>query len=168
MKWHKFLELNAKYPFLASDLCWRGTLRNDKEFVRTKVGFIAFRPFEKLDLSTTESSSSTPLKSNYVHVRMECYRATYYQIRFHVEGEAEGTRLRFVTTDIGDGSIQTHIDDVTNWFASCEVFRGKHLVWERVVKRTVSGSSHVGLSKMDLEIYEFPPHYRFESTPVAA
>lgn len=165
MKWKKFRELQAQYPFLAHDLNWRGVLRDTKEFVRTKVGFIAFRPFEKLDLSAKHSSSSTPLKSDYVHVKMECYRAVEYQLSFHVEGEGDGTRLRYVTTDIGDGSIQAHIDDVTRWFEGCEVFRGKQLIWERIVKRTVSGSSHAGLTDMSLEIYLFPRFYRFKPMP---
>jgi len=159
MKWAKFVALRAQYPFIAGDLCFRGTLRSDKEFIRTKVGFIAFRPFEKLDLSAKHSSSGTPLKSKYRHVRMECWEAVDYDIRFHVEGEDEGTRLRYVTTDVGDGSIQAHIDAVIEWFNNCEAFRGKQLIWERVVKRTTSGSGYIGLSKMSLEIYEFPPHY---------
>ncbi|HEU0080501.1 MAG TPA: hypothetical protein VFQ72_00535 [Candidatus Paceibacterota bacterium] len=165
MKWKKFCELQAQYPFLAHDLNWRGVLRDTKEFVRTKVGFIAFRPFEKLDLSASSSSRGTPLKSDYVHVKMECYTAVEYQLSFHVEGEGDGTRMRYVTTDIGDGSIQAHIDDVTRWFEGCEVFRGKQLVWERVVKRTVSGSSYAGLTDMSLEIYPFPRFYRFKPMP---
>lgn len=162
MKWKKFREIQAQYPFLSHDLNWRGVLRDTKEFVRTKVGFIAFRPFEKLDLFAKQSSSGTPLKSNYVHVKMECYKAVEYQLSFHVEGEDNSARLRYVTTDIGDGSIQAHIDDVTRWFEGCEVFRGKQLVWERVVKRTVRGSSHAGLTDMSLEIYLFPRFYRFK------
>jgi len=165
MKWKKFLELQAQYPFLAYDLNWRGALRNPKEFVRTKVGFIAFRPFKRLDLSAKYSSSGTPLKSEYVHVKMECYKSVEYQLRFHVEGEDDSIRLRYVTTDIGDGSIQAHIDDVTRWFEGCEVFRCKQLIWERVIKRTVSGSSHAGLTNMSLEIYLFPQFYRFKPMP---
>lgn len=164
MKYGKFLDLVARYPFISHDLMWRGVLCNPKEvkeFVRRKVGFIAFRPFEKLDLSARHLSSGTPLVSNYAHVRMECYKATEYQLSFHVEGEPGGSRGRFVSTDVDDGSIQAHIDDVTRWFESCEAFRGKRLIWERAIKRMVSGSSHVGLTEMDLEIYLFPPGYRF-------
>lgn len=166
MKWKKFCELQAQYPFLVDDLSWRGVLLGEtKEFVRTKVSFIAFRPFEKPDLSAKYSSSGTPLKSNYVHVKMECYKSVEYQLSFHVEGEDDGTRLRYVATDIGDGSIQAHIDDVTRWFESCEDFHSKQLVWERIVKRTLSGSSHTGLTNMSLEIYLFPQFYRFRPMP---
>ncbi len=136
-----------------------------KEFVQTKVSFIAFRPFEKLDLSEKYSSSSVPLESRYVHVEMERYKAVEYQLIFHVEGQCDGTRLRYVSDDVGDGSIQAHIDDITKWFEGCEVFHGKHLIWERVVKRTVSGSSHTGLTEMSLEIYPFPQFYRFRPIP---
>lgn len=165
MKWKKFLELQTQHPYLEKDLYGMGGPQKRKEFVRTKVGFIAFRPFEKLDMSARYTSSGTPLKSNYVHVKMECYEATDYRIVCHVEGEEDGTRLRYVTTDIGDGSVQAHIDDLTKWFEGCEVFRGKQLVWERVIKKTVSGSSHVGLSIMNLEIYLFPRFYRFKPIP---
>jgi hypothetical protein len=162
MKWEKFRKLQAQHPHLAYDLNWRGVLRDEKEFVKKRIGFIAFRPFEALDLSAKYVSSSTPLKTNFIYVKMECYQAIEYQISFHVEGEDEGTRLRHVATDKGDGSIQAHIDDLTAWFEGCEEFRGKQLVWERVVKRTVSGSGHTGVSNMNLEIYPFPRHYRFK------
>lgn len=165
MKWKKFLALQAQHPFLGHDLNWRGVLKDPREFVRTKVGFIAFRPFDKLNLAAKAASSSTLLKSNNVHRTMECYQAIEYQLRFHVEGEADRTRLRYVTTDVGNGSIQAHIDDVTRWFEGCEVFRGRQLIWERIVKRTLSGSSHFGLTDMSLEIYLFPRFYRFRSIP---
>jgi hypothetical protein len=160
MKWKKFLELQAKYPFLPNDLCWRGTLPDAKDFVRKKVGFIAFRPFEKLDLSETYSSNSTPLDTKYAHVKMAYYTTVEYQISFHIEGENEGTRTRHVDPGIGDGSIQAHIDDIMRWFDGCEVFQDKRLMWERVIKRTVSGSSYAGLTSMNLEIYQFPRYYR--------
>ncbi len=162
MKWSKFLELQKNHPFIAHDLSWRGEPQDNKEFVRKKVGYIAFRPFGSLDLTAKETSSSTPLKSNHPGVDMGYYRAVEYQISFHVEGEADSTCLRYVTTDVGDGSIQAHIDDVTDWFESCDDFQGKQLVWERVVRRTVCGSSHTGLTSMSLEIFLFPRHYRFK------
>jgi hypothetical protein len=171
MKWNKFMALQSQYPFLANDLSWRGVLRDTKEFVRKKIGYIAFRPFETLDLTSKATSSITVLKSAFRYTQMESYTSVEYQISFHVEGEGkhEGgsgvDRLRYVTSEVGDGSIQAHIDDVTAWFTSCEAFNGKQLIWERVVKRTVSGSSHVGLSNMNLEIYVFPRFYRFRSLP---
>ncbi len=160
MKWSKYLALYAQYPFLNIDLCWRGMLPSVKEFVRKKVGYIAFRPFEKLDLSAKYSPSSTEIKSMFVHVRTEYYTAIEYQISFHIEGESASTRSRYVDPGIGDGSIQAHIDDLIKWFEGCEVFQGKQIIWERVIKRTVSGSSYAGLTKMDIEIYLFPRNYR--------
>lgn len=161
MKWEKFLELQAQYPHIEQDLSWRGVLKNLKEFVRTKVGFIAHRPFEKLDLQSKYWSTGEPLRSNHVNVRMERYTVTSYQISAHVEVEAESSRLRFVSDDVGDGSIQAHIDSLLEWFQGCEVFAGKQLVFERVVKRTVNGSSLAGMTNVNLEIYLFPRHYRF-------
>ncbi len=166
MKWSKFQELTAKHPFLTHDLTWRGASKTNKEFIRTKVGFIAPRPFEKLDLASKATSSGTPLSSKYVHAQMESYKAVSYQISFHIEDEPEASRLRYITSDVGDGSIQAHIDDITTWFESCDAFRGKQIIWERVVRRTVSGSSFVGLSSMNLEFYLFPKFYRFRTIPI--
>lgn len=171
MKWNKFHKLATQYPFLAHDLVWRGSAPSDiKQFVREKVGFIAFRPFEALDLSSKSTSSSTPLKSQYRHTQMESYQVVEYQLNYHVD--ADGTdgcgRLGYVTPSLGDGSIQAHIDDTMEWLEECDVFKGKQLVWERVVKRTTRGSSHSGLTSMNLEVYLFPRGYRFRSLPCAA
>lgn len=150
MKWNKFLGLQRQHPFLAQDLNWRGVLPNMKEFVRTKVNYIAFRPFESLDLYTGPSSGTSGTS------------AVEYQLVFHVEGEYDNARLRDVTTD----SIQAHIDMVMLLFETCEDFRGKQLIWERIVKRTVRGSVNTGLlTGMDLEIYLFPRFYRFRPMP---
>jgi hypothetical protein len=164
MKWEKFKELEKKHPYVAHDLVWRSEIKgNLKEFVRTKVGFIAHRPFEKLDLSSTGVSSVEELNSNFLHARMERYVETAYQISAHVEGEAESSRLRYVSAGkhVPDGTIQGHIESLLNWFQDCKNYNGKQLVFERVVKRTLSGSSHCGLTNMNLEIYPFPPRYRF-------
>lgn len=157
MKWHKFLQLREKNPQLVHDLMWTNNNRNLKDFVRTTVGFIAYRPFETIDLSTArESITSEPMKSEYQFVEMSSWKTVRYNLWFHVEGEGESTRGRFVGPDIGDGSIQAHIDEIKKWFAGCEVFRGKQLIWERIVKKTVSGSSHAGTTEVNFEIFLFP------------
>jgi hypothetical protein len=167
MKWNKFCALQAKHPSLARDLRLHGDERIDKEFVRKKIDFIAFRPFEGLELSAKPSSSGIPLKSNYPNVTVESYESVNYSIVFHVEGENDGTRLRFVADDIGDGSIQAHIDEIATWFNSCDAFCGKQLIWERVVKKSIRGSSLVGMTSIRLEIYTFPRFYRFRPIPMA-
>jgi hypothetical protein len=161
MKWKKFLGLLAEYPFLDRDLVWRNTADDLKKFVCTKVGYIAFRPFEKLDLSAKYAEKSSPLPTKYQYVRMSSYEVTQYEISFHIEGEADGTRYRHVDGDRGDGSIQAHIDQLMEWFQNCEAFDGKQLIWERIIKRTVKGSSYAGITEMNLEIYLFPRAYRF-------
>ncbi len=158
MRWKKFRKLQAQYPFLEHDLGWGCVLPKIKKFVRTKVDYIAFRPFDELELNAKPVSTGTPLQSDYVHVKMvEYYKTVDYHLIFHIEGEEQGARLRYVTDQIGDGSIQAHIDDVTKWFEGCELFRGKKLIWERVIKQATSGSTLMGMSNMSLEIYEFPP-----------
>ncbi len=165
MKWNKFQDELKKHPFLAHDLTWRGVGRFTKEFVRTKVGYIAFRPFETLNMSAVGSSIGIPLKSKYIHAKEECYHNVDYQISFHIEGENDGSRLRYVTDDEGKIGIQAHIDDIQQWFDNCFGFIDKQLVWERVIKRTTRGSSRAGLTEMNLEIYLFPKFYRFKPMP---
>lgn len=166
MKWNKFQKLQEKYSFLTHDLCWRGNSNKKiKEFVRTKVGFIAFRLFNNLDLTSKYSLDGRVPVEPHPHLNMEVYSVAEYQISFHVEGEDEGTRLRHVDPGVGDGSIQAHIDDIQQWFDGCEFFDGKQLVWERVVKRATKGSCRGGLIEMNLEIYLFPRFYRFKPMP---
>lgn len=166
VKWNKFLEMQRQYPSLAHNINWRGIVQDPHDFVRTKLEYVAFRTFEKLDLATTKSSSSsTPLPSPYQHVRFESFVLVEFKLVFHTEYEPNGSRERLVYDDVGNGSIQAHIDEIAAWHASCQAFRGQQLVWECIVKRTVSGSTHVGISNMRLEIYRFPKHYRFKAMP---
>lgn len=148
MKWEKFLKLINKHPFIEQDLRHKKNISpTTKEFVKKKVGFIAFRPFESLDLSSRSSSGAS---------------AVEYQLAFRVEGEYDKVRLR----DVGTNSIQFHIDLIMLWAETCEDFLGKQLIWERIVKRTVRGSVNTGLlTGMDLEIYLFPRFYRFRPMP---
>lgn len=167
MKWKNFRDLSARYPYLAHDIKWRITLAASdvKQFVRTKVDYIAFRPFSTLDLSSKDTRHSTPLTHDDNGVSMESYVVIEYQLFFHAEGEDDIPRSRYLSSDIGDGSIQAHIDDVSKWFERCGEYRDLQLIWDRVVKRVVRGSSYTGLTSMSLEIYPFPRHYRFRAMP---
>lgn len=158
MKWKKFLELQKRHPFIEQDLKWRGDLLDTKEFVRKKVSFIAFRPFDSLDLCS-KSTLMTPVNwnshSNVVH----------YHLSFHIEGEEYGTNFRHVNGSVGDGSIQAQIDDATKWLENEKEFDGRQLVWERVVRTTMRVGTITGLTEMSLEIYLFPRQYRYRQTP---
>jgi len=144
---------------------WTNGNRNLKEFVRTKVGFIAYRPFETINLLTArESVVSWQMKSDYEFVQMHSWKAVNYDLWFHVEGEGESTRVRFMSPDIGNGSIQAHMEEISKWFAGSQYFRGKQLIWERIVKKTKSGSSHAGTTEINFEIFLFPKGYGFRST----
>ncbi len=167
MKWNKFQEMMYRHPFLVDDLNSVGIVKKGKEikeFVRTRVGFIAFRPFEKLDLASKTVSNGERLPSDYVYAKLERFTRVDYDLMFHHEGEPEGSRGRNVFSDKGDGSIQAHIDDVTKQFETLEHYRGKQLIWDRVIKRTLHGSSHMP-AKIDLEIYLFPQGYRLKPMP---
>ena len=173
MKWAKFLELKEKYPFIeecilstsfASERDRQHNRKDCKEFVRTKIGFIAIRPFESLNLAEKGSWRSSPIagEEHLKYAKMECFESTYFQISFHVEGEPDGSRGRFVYASSELSSIQDHIDEITKWFEGCEAFLGKQLIWEWIARREKSGSSHVTLSQMNVEIYLFPKFYRFK------
>ena len=162
MKWNRFCKLKEKHPFVSIDLRHEKNISHStKEFVKKKVGFIAFRPFDSLDLSRKCSLICIPPTID----PSECCRSVEYHMRFHIEGEDDGIRLWFVGNHIGDGSIQANIDHVTNALELKGELRGKQLVWERVVKYIFSGSSHAGITVLNLEIYQFPRFYRFRPIP---
>ncbi len=165
MKWKKYRDLQVKCPFIADDLCWGFIYPNTKDFVRTRISFIAFRPFESLDLSAKQTSTRS-LGGDCTSSEIPCCKTVDYKVVFHVQFEENATRLFQVTDDKGDGSIQAHIDDVTTWFDSQEEFVGKQLVWDRVVKRTANRVLQTRqITNMSLEIYLFPKFYRFKPMP---
>lgn len=171
MKWKKFLVVSQQHPAIAHDLCWRGNPVPSggqlKEFVRTKVGFIAFRPFESLDFQSRGSSTEEPLPGKYRYASIASYSAIEWLLVFHIELEKSGTRLRYVNSGYSPGRIQDHMDEIRQWHHRCEAFKGRQIIWERAVKRTVKGSSNTGLTEMNLEIYQFPPRWGFISMPSA-
>lgn len=168
MKWKKFMDLKAKHPFLEQDLDWidEPHQSNLREFVRTKIEFIAFRSFHELDLNMKPVSVSTPIAGSDGQTMTRYYNKTVeYKISFRAEDEADCARRRYVAARFRPDSILDHINEVTAWFEYCDEFHGKQLVWERIVKRTKNGSSHTGITKIKLEIYQFPKFYR--SRPVS-
>lgn len=160
MKWRKFLEIEAKHPTILRDLGLSGQSRGEvKEFVRTKVDYIAFRQFESLDLLCTTSSQpddNSDICDISVHTS---FTVVEFSLCFHIQLEEMGTNVRHVDKSVGMGSIQEHIDDVISCFEHDKKLEGKRPSWEYVVKRTSKGSLYHGLSSLHLEIYQFPRHY---------
>jgi hypothetical protein len=162
MKWKKFLEIEVKHPTLRRDLGLNGQGQGEvKDFVRTKVDYIAFRPFESLDLLQKSSSSSDELQGLCDSISgSRTYNYVEFALGFHIRLEEDwGTRVRHVDASVGSGSIQAHIDDVLLCFEHDKKLEGKQPFWECITKRTLKGSLRHGLTSMILEIYQFPRHY---------
>lgn len=160
MKWQKFLHMQQKHPFIMNVFDSQGNLEDVKDFVRKKVGYIAFHPFEKLDLSSRGQTISAPVESSDAQSEASHFKTVEYQMYFHAPIESGGSGSRLVTHNVGNGSIQAHIDDVMKWVESSDQFRYEQLVWDYVVRRTSRGSTRVGLTNIDIEIFLFPRLYR--------
>ena len=75
-----------------------------------------------------------------------------YMICFHIRGADRPERLAFPDGE----SIEKRIESLKKWYLECEAFKDTTLVFDRVVKCTITGSSYAGLTNASLEIYEFP------------
>jgi len=167
MKWNKYQQQTAQYPWLNQVLgfnFWNHWAhKTAKEIVKKHVGYIAFRPFASLDMKATTTSTSNILPdARYQHVQMEMYTRCDYSIYATVVGD-EHERIKF--TDDGT-TVEQCIDAYKEWFVKCDVFKDRRLLLTRVIKRTISGSSYTGLTNVNFEIYEFPIGERVVVHPV--
>jgi hypothetical protein len=159
MKYAKFREYSEKYPWLSEvigfslqgSILLSGVL---KEVIRTKIGFITFRPFETLSMEVTESSEGSIIPDErYKHVKMERWATIRYYIYFHIRGNENPERIAFPSQN---SSVGERIEELKKWYLSCEAFKDTTLVFDRVIRLTTTGSSYTGLSNANFEIYEFP------------
>ena len=157
MKYKKYIVRIGQHPWLTGAVRFslaRFNGGNDclKEVVRTKVGYIAPRPYEKLDLNAKNSSSSQPLSSKYRFVAMEMWTSVDYSIHFVVSGDGH-ERIAFLD---GGKTVGQRLDEIKAWFLKCDAFEGQSLIISGIIKQNRSGSSHSGLTNVNFEFYEPP------------
>lgn len=168
MKWHKFRRIREQTPWIlwyvglmdvtAAPLNYpRGeATRRLRHWVRHHVGYIAFRPFDSLNLDCGNASEGT----------REEWVSTTFSVRLHIGGADEPFgRLRYVTSKVReDGHDETSIRKVMlelqSWHQKCWEKRGNPLSLDAVVKVIQSGSRAHGPRTQSLEIFPIPVGFR--------
>ncbi|MFC1598462.1 hypothetical protein ACFL2U_00400 [Patescibacteria group bacterium] len=156
MKWNKFEAILDENPWL------RGFVGSSKvisalnnypadkakamlkEWVRTRINFVAFRPFESLNILETNMRNGNGPDYTWVH----------YKILLHIEGEAFAYRARSVAWDVEEDedetSIRKVIEHLITWHQLYWAKQGKGLIFDAVIKETGNETSR------SLEIFRFP------------
>ena len=174
MKYAKYVSLVEQHPWLSEAIRFclcrftTGSNGNMKEIVRTKIGFVAPRPYNSLALLGKDASSSQTLPSPYKYAVLEKWSSVNYSVHFQISGDAHE---RIVFPDGGRTVVQL-MEEVKEWFLKCESFKDQTMVILGIIKQSRSGSSHTGLTNVNIEFYEPPVgqraiHYPSKATPKA-
>ncbi len=163
MKWINFNELVARHPYWKSliqelaPLPFAGSQPLLKEFVRTLVEGIAYRPFESLNLDKGFSIAvRKPGSGFYEHQRI--WDATSYAVHCWV-GKNSSSRARSVSSD--EPTVQAVINEIYRWHTDAVTAFPETLdplVWGFVVKTSSYGGMR-GLVSVRYEVYPFPENY---------
>lgn len=154
MKMKNYLRLVQRHPFVADDMT-RIFGNDPRERVRTEVEYIAFRPFETLDLN----AKSTPLHKFTNTGVDEHYEHVTYCLVYHVEDESAGEHQMYAV--FNSFSIEGQIESIMRMFEGHAEYATKQMVWERVIKRVTRGTHATSVQRNTFEVYLFPQHYRF-------
>ncbi|MBP7927794.1 hypothetical protein KAZ57_01465 [Patescibacteria group bacterium] len=163
MKWTNFNELVARHPYWErlihelAPLPFAGSTLLIREFIRTLVEGIAYRPFESLNLDKGFSIAvRKPGSGFYEHQRI--WDATSYAVHFCV-GKNRLDRARSVSAD--EPTVQAVINEIYRWHTDAvnefpETL--DPLVWGFVIKTSSYGGMR-GLVSVRYDIYPFPDNY---------
>ncbi len=168
MKWNKFVGIFTTYPWLQMHLGspWLVSLplnvpaeearRQLKEYVRTQLDYIAFRPFDQLDLTASNGGDheriTHPKYPNNVFIRGE---GIDYMIRLHIDGpDRPFERARHIDTTIADA-----ITDLVEWHGEYWGPRKCPLRLGAIVKRVSRGNDVTQFRRQHLEVYLFPSDF---------
>jgi len=168
MKWNKFVGIFTDYPWLQMHLGSPGLVslplnvpaeearRQLKEFVRTQLDYIAFRPFDQLDLSARNGDNYERVPHpKYRNVAFYRGESTDYTIRLHIEGpDRPFERARYV-----DATIQDAVGGLVRWHGEYWALRNCPLRLGAVVKCVSRGNDVTQFRRQHLEVYLFPSDF---------
>lgn len=149
------------------------------EWAEKRLNYVAFRPFESLDLDagavTCQSYGSAPHnwgmpRGKWAGLDNEYrFRRVDYVLYFHIKGE-EKPRHRYMGIILsypehhdgyaGPATIRAAIRDLLNW--SKEYWakqEDRELVFNMVIKTLDEGWSMQGVDRQTIEIYNFPEDF---------
>lgn len=164
MKWKKFQELVKRYPFVASDVGLLDvSLANNKQFVRRHVGFIAFRPFESLDLNSHSTFKVVPTETSPTTPPSYRFEMVEYSICVTF-GDKTG---RITLNTPNSPTIKEAIEKFDTFYETRVGVDEQSVDWKHVVRKSVRGNSDAHLvTEMNIEIYPFPRFYRARPIPM--
>ncbi|MCX6744537.1 MAG: hypothetical protein NTX82_03365 [Candidatus Parcubacteria bacterium] len=120
-----------------------------KDWVRTRLQFVAFRPFEALDTTLTNHQSGEGAD----------YKWEKYQVLIHIEGEPFAHRARSVAwkpeAEEDETSVHKVIEHLVRWHQQYWGKESKKLVFDAVIKTKGQDHSH------SIEIFRFPENFGY-------
>ncbi|KKS21227.1 MAG: hypothetical protein UU77_C0006G0014 [candidate division WWE3 bacterium GW2011_GWC1_41_7] len=124
MKWEKFYELATRHPELwglmrtCATPYANTTGEQVREFVQKVVRYIAFRPYDTLDLEAS-SELRTSCQFPGLYDNRLTWEGIDYWVYFWV-GTEQLPRARHVGSDAGEPRIKTTLLHLKNWYADFE------------------------------------------------
>jgi hypothetical protein len=116
-----------------------------KGVVREEIEYIAFRPFDALDLT---------LRETYPYGSDGVYRASLFSIYFHQGGEVPYSRMQCMPG--GDRDIGNFFDYLRVIEGSKAVMSGRAFIYDAVVREDVSVIDATGKGTITIQVYEVP------------
>lgn len=165
MKWNRFervleaspwLQWHIGSPYLQSlplNVPADEARRQLREYIRTRVNYVAFRPFALLDLASTnvEDFKEMP-NSEYRNVRFWMGWSVRHVLRFHIEGpDKPFERIRYIETSIADS-----IRHLVEWHGECWAKQNCELKLDAIVKVTSYSNDIAKFGRQEFEVYKFP------------
>ena len=172
MKWSKFRKLKGEYPWLEQTIDSCGILERDgishgeaqeilRRMVRQKLTFIAFRPFERLELDVERNDGRNTAEyafatDTYFDGNPQALYIEDWELVWHI-----GDRLDPRGRSIEWKSIRQEIDEAKDWHRRNFNPDDEAITFDRVLKWTMRGNTRDTVSEMSLEIFPFPPGWTF-------
>ena len=165
MKWHKWKELVGQCPWLIQAINGPdGRVDVERDFVRHRLEYVAFRPFHTLDLETIRNDGRDTLEERlitdpYFDGDPNRWYEEHFEIFWHLADRADqsGEKVDWM-------SITAKIEEVKAWWCEHIKHTPELLMFDRVVKVTSGGVVGNRIpTKVSVDIYPFQPqnHWAF-------
>ena len=165
MKWQKYVEVTEANPWiqwhigppmlqsLSLNVPTEKACRQFREYIRTKVDYVAFRPFETLNFEWTNCEEFHQVHNpKYQNVKFWEDTDRHILIRFHIEGpDLPFARIRYVDSHVGREMV-----NIAKWHSEYWAKQGCRLVMGAVVVVETDSNSMTLFSRQRIQIYPFP------------
>jgi hypothetical protein len=178
MKWRNFQGIRKENRWITSHLGnggFGGSEQKLRDWVTNKVGHIAFRPFNGLDLDSEDSKDIRLVGSNNAFVDDGSFVPMHHQwndhnyyVLFHLNDidDTSFCRVKYLQVDSGPNpnngiTIAQAIQAVIDWHQT----KYEHvIVFDAVIKVCTVGNSMDGTTNQKVDVFRFPEDYCFNTT----